>query len=330
MILCGNHKRERGTAMKNRRSPRSWMIEENPDTTIKEVIQMKRREGLRSWMYAILIALAVMGMSLLLSQVPAQAAVSCANVSSTSKTDTDGDGFTDYDECRGITFAGGGTFPGKNSANRPSDRSQYLDPDTKDLFVILVRKTPTSLMPAKPTNAEDVAYWFEYIIHPVGQSTGQFGLGFAVHEIPATQAPNRTVCSTTGCQTPTGQTVKQKAVKISESLDQTADNILGYTSSCGTPNGPDLTTIYTQKIYNLLSRINQLSQLDLYIKHTIAHEIGHTVGPLAPVNDPNYGAYHYQSADNHLIMDQSVYQSGGNVYIGTQYTAGDQAGVHLK
>jgi hypothetical protein len=300
--------------MRTSQNMRSWMVQDNMDTPRKVVIQMKRREGLRSWMYAILIAVAVMGMSLLVSQVPAQAAVNCATVLSTSRTDTDGDGFTDYNECNGITFVGGGTFPGKNTPGRPTIRSQYLDPDTKDLFVILVRKTPT-LIPAN---------WFEYVSNPVGQ----FGLGFAVHEITTTQAPNRTVC--TGCQKPTNQTAIQKAVKVSESLDQTADNILGYTSSCGTPNGPDLTTIYTKKIQNLLSRINQLSQLDLYIKHTIAHEIGHTVGPLAPVNDPNYGAYHYQSAVNNLIMDQSVYESGGIVYIGTQYTAGDQAGVHLK
>ncbi len=314
--------------MKRKRSEGSSMIRENMNPIIKEVIQMKRREGLGSWMYAMLMTVAVMGMSLLVSQVPAQAAVDCATVSATSKTDTDGDGFTDYDECRGITFAGGGTFPGKNTANRPTDRSQYLDPDTKDLFIIVARKTPT-LMPPKPTNAEDVAYWFEYVSHPVGQSTGQFGLGFAVHEITATNAAtDRTVCPKTGstaCQIPTGQTARQKAVKISESLDQTADNTLGYTSSCGTPNGPDLTTVYTQKIYNLLSRIGQQSQVDLYIKHTIAHEIGHTVGPLAPVS-----GYHYESANNNLIMDKSVYQSGNNVYVGTQYTTGDQAGIHLK
>jgi hypothetical protein len=190
-------------------------------------------------------------------------------------------------------------------------------------------------MPAKPTNAEDVAYWFEYIIHPVGQSTGQFGLGIAVHEITATQAAtDRTVCKKTGstaCQIPTGQSVRQKAVKVTESLDQTADNVLGFTSGCTTPNGMDLTTIYTQKIYNLLYSIGQQDKLHLYIKHTIAHEIGHTLGPLAPVNIPEYGPYHYQSANNDLIMDQSVYQDANNVvHIGIEFTAGDQAGIRLK
>lgn len=308
-------------AMRKKRTKGLRTIEKNMNPTMKEVIQMKRREGLRSWMHAILVAVAVMGMSLLLSQVPAQAAVDCTKVLSTDKTDTDGDGITDYDECNGITFAGGGTFPGyKSKGSLP--RSGYLDPNSKDLFVIVVRTTPT-LMPPKPTNAEDVAYWFQYVSNPVGQSTGQFGLGIAVHEITTAQAPNRTVCTT--CGLPTGQTARQKALKISESSDQAADNTLGYTSGCGTPNGPDLTTIYTQKIYNLLSQIGQLSQLDLYIKHTIAHEIGHTVGPLAPVS-----GYHYESVNNNLIMDKSVYKSGNNVYVGTQFTTGDQAGIHLK
>jgi hypothetical protein len=293
--------------MKRKQSSRSW-------------------EGLRSRMYTILIAVAVMGMSLLLSQVPAQAAVNCATVSATSKTDTDGDGFTDYDECKGIYFGGTGTlFPGKATPNRPTDRSQYLDPDTKDLFVIVVRGTPT-LMPPQ-TNP---MYWFEFVSNPAGQSTNQFGLGLAVHEITATQAAtDRTVCKKTGttaCQIPTGQTVRQKAVKVTESLDQTADNILGYTSGCTTPNGPDLTTIYTQKIYNRLSAAGQLDKLHLHIKHTIAHEIGHTVGPLAPVS-----GNHYQTADNDFIMDAAVYQDVNNVFhIGIEFTGGDQAGIRLK
>jgi hypothetical protein len=146
--------------------------------------------------------------------------------------------------------------------------------------------------------------------------------------ITAAQAAlDRTVCP--NCPLPTGQTVKQKAIKVTESLDQTADNVLGYTSLCGTPNSGGLTTVYTQKIYSLLGNVSQDTR-NLYIKHTITHEMAHTAGPLAPVNYPQYGQYHYQSADNGLIMDQSVYQSGGTFYIGTQYTAGDQGGVKLK
>lgn len=296
----------------------------------------------RCWIYLILMTVTLIGMSLLLSQAAqaAQVADRCASnkLTETSTTDTDGDGFTDYQECFGITLANGQHFPGKiEGVAAQLPRSQYLDPDSKDLFVILVRSDDPGVLagPTKIThqvnNAADVAYWFPFVSSPVGQNTGQYGLGFAVHLITADQAPDRIVCP--DCILPTGQKVKQKAVKISESLDATKDNILGYTSSCGIPNGPDLTTVYTLKIYNLLKSVMGTvpqDKLDLYIRHTIAHEIGHTVGPLAPVNYPEYGPYHYQSADNNLIMDQSVYQSENNVYVGTQYTSGDQAGVHLK
>lgn len=314
--------------MRNRRSVRSWIVvRENPHTTRKEVIQMKKREGLKLWMYVIIMAVVVMGMSLLLSQVPAQAAVDCNLVTSNNTTDTDGDGFTDYQECVGITLYDGSRFKGRNDKGT-LPRSQYLDPDSKDLFVVLVRAGST-LIPPKPTNAEDVAYWFEYVSNIADQITG-FGLGLGVHLIGAGQVDGqRTVCPS--CAKPTGQLVKQRAVKITESLvvPNPTDNILGFTSQSGTPDGLDGTTVYTQKIYNLLSGQPQAIK-DLYIKHTIAHEIGHTVGPLAPVNDKNYGANHYQSANNNLIMDQSVYQSGSTVYVGTQYKDLDQGRIRLK
>ena len=272
-------------------------------------------------------------MSLFLIKAPAQAgAVRCSTNMSTT-ADTDGDGFTDYRECYGITLADGTTIPGY-TAKGTLPRSGYVDPNSKDLFVILVRSDDPGGLGGGPTKitrkaspAADAAYWFQYFSNPVGQNTGQYGLGLAVHLITSAQAPDRIVCP--NCALPANQTVKQKAIKVTESLDQTADNVLGYTSLCGTPNSGGLTTVYTQKIYNLLGNVSQDTR-NLYIKHTITHEMAHTAGPLAPVNYPQYGQYHYQSADNNLIMDQSVYVSGNTFYIGTQYTSGDQGAVHLK
>jgi len=252
------------------------------------------------------MAVILMGLDMLLSQVPAQAAVDCANASST--TDTDKDGFTDYQECNGIALTGGGTFPGKNTPNRLTDRSQYLDPDTRDLFVILVPATPSSL-PANP---------LEFVSKPVNQG----GLGLNVHVITPEQAPNRVVSLSS----------TQKAVRVTESLDVSNPNLLGI-SKPGTPNGLDLATVYTQRIKNSFTSILGTSPsqdlIDLHIKHTIAHEIGHMVGPLAPTGSSSYGGYHYKSGTN-VIMDQSVYYKGTTFYIGTTYTSKDQTKTKLK
>ena len=188
--------------MRNRRNVRSWIVvQENLHITRKEVIQMKKREGLRSWMYIIFMAVTLMGLNMLLSQVPAQAAVDCANASST--TDTDKDGFTDYQECNGITLADGTFFPGKSSQAAITVR---LDPDTRDLFVILVPATPSSF-PANP---------LEFVSKPVSQG----GLGLNVHVITPAQAPNRVVSPST-----------QKAVRVTESLDVSNPNLLGISKS---------------------------------------------------------------------------------------------------
>ena len=358
--------------MKNRRSVRSWIvIQENLHTTRKEVIQMKKREGLRSWMYVILMAVAVTGMSLLSVQLAAAAYTITAtagpngsispsgqvNVTSGSKTftiapaaqyvinnilvdgnavaqltktytfpstttgthtisvtfalDTDGDGFSDAQERSGILLKDNTT------------RIPPTNPNVRDLFVILVRADDpgqTGGYTNIARTSDDVAHWFNFVSNSVTQG----GLGYTVHLITAAQADsNRYVSSSS----------TQKAVRVTESLDVSDPNVLGFTSSCGTPNGLDLTTVYTERIKNLVTSILNTTDpvvIDLYIKHTIVHEIGHTVGPLAPVYNSNYGGYHYQSAANNLIMDQSVYHTGTTFYIGTTYTSADQAGAKLK
>lgn len=313
--------------MKIRRSTRSWMIEENPDTTRKELTQMKKRKGLRSWMCIMALAAALIGMSVLLSQAPVHAGVDCSNASST--TDSDLDGFTDYQECNGITLGDNTLFPGKNSGLARANR---LDPDTEDLFVILVPAAPTSYFPTNP---------LQYVSNPMSQG----GLGITVHQISQTQVvagTDRNVTST------------QKAVRVTESLDVTSPNVLGF-SNTGTPDGLDLATVYTQRIINFIKSVcgssygtsncadstgvydnNSTGNLALtqkYITHTINHEVGHMLGPLAPVYNANYGGYHYKSGTN-VIMDQSVYYTskGGKVtfYSGTSYTSADQAKVKLK
>jgi hypothetical protein len=304
--------------MRNRRRIRSWIVvQDNPETTRKELTQMKKRKGLRSWMSVMLMAAAVMGMCLLFAHVPAQAAVTCPT---TSTADPDGDGFTNQQECDGITLADGSHFYGKTEGiARGLSRDQYLDPDSKDLFVILVPANPSNF-PGYQENPPNPLKSLEYVSKP--QSGG--GLGFIVHVINSTQASSSRVVSSSSTQ---------KAVKVTESLDESNSNILGF-SSCGTPNGLDLATVYTKRIINFVNSVYGGATLssdliDTYIKHTIAHEVGHMVGPLAPKYNASYGGYHYKTGTN-VIMDQSVYYKGITFYIGTTYTSADQTGAKLK
>jgi hypothetical protein len=117
-------------------------------------------------------------------------------------------------------------------------------------------------------------------------------------------------------------------------VDTSTSNVLGESDGCGTPNGMDNARIYTQRIRDFVnSKGADPSLIETYIKQVIAHEIGHTVGPLKSPYDANCGGYHYctiQPPGTNVIMEQSVYHSGTTFYIGTIYTTADQTGVKLK
>jgi hypothetical protein len=284
---------------------------------------MKNRRFLK---YMLIVALG--GMIVFLSQGPAKAGVICSPTMSQT-TDSDRDGFTDYLECYGLTLKNGSFVPGRANCNGGTN---CLDPDNKDLFVILVPATPTSYLPPNS---------LQLVSNPISQG----GLGITVHLIyPTASYPftDRTVASSS----------TQKAVRVTESLDTTSPNVLGF-SNTGTPNGLDMATIYTQRIINFIKSAcgnsygtstcadssgiydstGNLALTQKYIIHTIDHEVGHVLGPLAPVYNANYGGYHYKSGTN-VIMDQSIYYTSkeGKVtfYIGTGYTAPDQSSAKLK
>jgi hypothetical protein len=295
---------------------------------------MKKGEGIKSWTYAVLIMISALALAVVLIQTPVHAAVNCSTVSSTSTTDSDLDGFTDYQECNGITLGDGSSFAGKNSINPATssayDRANRLDPDTKDVFVILV--------PATGGYFQSLTNPLQYISNP----TSAGGLGITVHQIGTNQVLSGTLRNVTSTQ---------EAVRVTESLDTSSTNPLGF-SNCGTPDGLDFSTVYTQRIINFIKSVcgsnfaagntncadnsvpplTGTALLNKYIMHTIDHEVGHVLGPLAPVYNAKIG-YHYVTGTN-VIMDQSVYYTskGGKVtfYSGTTYTSADQSGVKFK
>jgi len=287
--------------------------------------------------------------------------VTCSTNMSTT-TDSDGDGFTDYQECYGIVLKDGTCICG--SAGCPpttgspptggctSFRPDTLNPNTPDVFVIMVPATATAqYSPYFPNLTNPPQNPLQY----VSNSTSQGGLGITVHYISSNQT------YTCGTKPPSSRCVtsSQQAVMVTESLDTSSINPLGF-SNTGTPNGPDLATVYTQRINNFISTAcgsaygtsncadttgvfdtankagtcngtgSNCALTYKYILHTINHEVAHVLGPLAPLYNANYGGYHYVTGTN-VIMDQSVYYTsiGGKVtfYTGTTFTGTDQDGV---
>ena len=314
----------------------SGMMNKKQNSTTKEVIfKMKRGEGLKSKTYAVLTLISALALATLLIQAPAHGAVTCPSDPSSDaalalkNSDSDGDGFYDYDECYGITLVDQVRIYGKLegiSLGRP--RSEYLDPDTKDLFIILV--TALELGGSHSNIPQPIPN--DYLSF-LSNSLAQGGLAITPHVIKKTQATPDRLLNSIPPQT-------QKAVRVTEILDTSIANLYGQSDGCGTPNGSDNSRVYTDTITNFVTSVYAAAKtqppaglIDTYIRHTIAHEIAHSLGPLAPTYNARFAGYHYKSGTK-VEMDQSVYYTSKgstvNFYIGTTFTSADQSGLWMK
>ena len=238
---------------------------------------------------AVVVTLLI-AMAVAMPSTRAWAAVNCANATAGSTIDSDGDGLTDYEECTGITLIDGTSVP--YCGNSPGGGAGCLDPNRKDVFVIVVPAANGSLLPAgfnpftrRFTSATGLA------------ATAFSALGVTTHQITAAQAlSDRTVPGVGGV----ASLLQQKAIRVAESLDTSAST-LGQ-CNWGTPGGLDGCVVFTQRIQNFLntncpngSSSNQtVAQLfQDYVTHTFIHEAGHSLGGLTATYDSRYGGNHY-------------------------------------
>jgi len=276
-----------------------------------------------------LVALLVAGV---LVSVPffAHAATTVTCSTRTSATsDADGDGISDFVECNGLTTAG--TVPLNIS-------STQLNPNAKNLFVILVRAA-TSTIPDNP---------FEFVTNPKTGGTTGVGLGINVIQI----ANNNAIISTDSTdrivfRPPAGVSFPPTyAVRVTENTaDLSTGAVLGQATN-GTPTTTGKIVVWPVRILQNVNQIRAAAGLRAvtatdpvvvkYIKQVIAHEMGHVMGPMANVDATTaslYGGAHYAPTPG-LIMSQYVTSDEIlGVNSGTlpdDFTSGDQSALKLK
>ena len=234
-------------------------------------------------------------------------AVSCANVVPGDPTDTDGDGFTDAQECAGLDLDLGTTRLRLERCGSPNAGAECVDPNRKDLFVIYRRPTMGSLLGG--------------LTNPFGTNsflgisfTGLSSLGITVHQLTPDQAGTGSNDRRVSSVSP------QKAVRVSESLsDGTLDDPLGY-CQFGTPLSEDGCTVYTKRIMSFINSkcdkagdaITDRNQVFLaYATYVTIHETGHSVGGLAAQYNAKFGGYHYSPTANSVMSQAAQYSTQG-------------------
>jgi hypothetical protein len=268
---------------------------------------MKKRYGMKFRNILVLLAIAALALGAMPAQVQAQP-VDCT---APGAGDSDGDGFFDAQECEGLSIAAGAAIDFPTCVDTGLPREQCLDPDTMDLFVILVPAAPSQL-PADP---------LEFVSLP--QAAG--GLGIITHEVVL---PSRNI------------TASQKAVRVTESLLADCGNVMGV-ANLGI--NLDEATIFTERIRCFVEGVYsdagipppadvEVSVIDPLIKWTISHEVGHMLS-LTPDYNSRYGGNHYR-AGSRVFMEQFIkYTTKKNnvtFYISDEYSSASQTAATLQ
>ena len=252
----------------------------------------------------------------------AQAPVVCTDAIAAGPTlaDADQDGFTDFEECSGITTVGTTpvVFPWCGLANSDGvlpTRDRCMDPNSRDLFAILEPAPTGSLLPAVQSPGSTTPYnpFQPFTAYGIN-FTGLSALGLAVHKLNlAEAASDRTVL---GAVTSLGLSVR-KAIKVAESVDLNG-TILGN-CQYGTPSGLDGCVIFTRRTQNFIASScgsaaiqtpagapsDAQQVLWAYSTFLALHEAGHSLGGLTGEYNSRTGGYHYKVGAG-LVMDQAV------------------------
>jgi hypothetical protein len=203
--------------------------------------------------------------------------------------DTDLDGFVDADECAGLG--------GLRVCDGTTTRANCIDPNGRDVFVLMVPSTTGTNFPADPLSL-------------INQAVG--GLNTAAHPVSTNHiGTGRTLLATNSTQ---------KVVRVTESK-LTGSGILGV-CEWGTPNGLDDCTVYTERAKGVATSMG-LPAADV-IKWVINHEAGHAMN-LTRAEDPTIG--HHEPAGTGYVMQSAMTKKSGAPRL---FSEGSRADVLLK
>lgn len=256
---------------------------------------MRKIQGIMSTVMVFIAVALVLGLS------PARGWTACTVNGS---VDSDCDGYSDSEEASPLTLVDGVT-------------TVTLDPAVPDLIVAVVRATG-SLMPANP---------LEYVSN----------LGIKVIEVSAASVGAPDSCF---IDSDRYVTANQRALIICEDLSSNTGPVGGGVK-WGSPNrGDGRAWVFTNRIKDVVfgacrnpdkceeahtGASGAQAVVEVYIKHTIAHEVFHNMRGVPRdidqdgIPDDTYTAYgdHYPSPSNpdySVVMEPSVtYKKGGTV-----------------
>ena len=240
--------------------------------------------------------------------------------------DCDQDGFTNLEECGGISTAAG-FFPSCRATG--AIRPACMDPVLPDLFVLLKKASPSVYDALGIAPGQEL----QFISQPV--SAG--GLGVQVHVLDAARI---TLPQT---PQPNAITARQAAVLVQEQLTPpvTACPVTGEIGRVNMPtssNNSAVALIYSQRIvdqvdcvYNsvdpTIPAANRVPDKRKLLLHTTAHETTHYTR-LAPDSVERFGGQHYKTSTGCVLDQSTAYTTKGGVIsiaTATKYCGPDQS-----
>jgi hypothetical protein len=276
---------------------------------------------------ALVLLLAAVTLVLPTQALSATIAEICASPAAATNRSS-GDGFTDLQKCTGLIKSSTVAFdyPScySNGVRNNIPRDQCLDPASKDLFVELVPLVPDSTQNPPAPNSVLPDDPLKYISCPV---TTAGCLGITVHRI-GRGSPFPNLIPFSNRDVIVGQ---QKMLRVTESASITGK--FGYSVDRGVPpTGPDEAKVYTYQIKKYVNDLIQVDSPDIYnayIRHTIAHEIGHGL-KLWITSNVKYNGYHMPPATPSKHMEDAVKVQGVVFFLPTQFDASDIKGFAMQ